>query len=320
MLRRNKREMNINKNIKHYLHALSNRAEVFNLIGQNDKALKDAKHNLKISRRMNDNQILAQAYELMSFVYDKTSQYGKMKKNAEKALNIYEKLDNKSGMSAIMGYLGDYHMYRGETDSAFKFYNRAIEISKDLKDLKNEADNATNMGIIYSDFLNDYKRALKYHKISLNLAKKIKDKQIEGAALNNIANVFQAESQLDKAIEFNHMSLEIIERIGDKEGIATILNNIQGKFRIALKAFHRSLNIRKEIGDIRGVGISLNNLGFVYEDMNDKGNAIKYYLDALRVRKSINEKYGVASTLNNIGNYYKNIDNYKKALRYCVES
>ena len=314
-------EMQVNKGThrKIFIKALSKRAEVYSLIGSNEKAMCDARRVLKESRKDKDAAMLAQSYELMSFMYDKTSRYKMMKNNAEKALEIYKQIHNRSGQATCLGYIGDYFMFTGNTDKAMKHFKEAVKISKQIKDIRIEADSITNMGIIYADFLQNAKKAVGYHNETIKLARKLNDRHMEGAALNNIANTYHMEGDLDTAEKYFIRSLEIINDIGDMEGISAIYNNIgvinfsKGRIEKSIKYFKQSLSIRRRIGDVRGIGICLNNLGFLYEDMGKSEKALQYNLQALDVRRSINDKAGEASTLINISTHYMKTDKLREA-------
>ena len=162
---------------------------------------------------------------------------------------------------------------------------------------------------------------------SLNVdAKKIKDRKVEGDAVNNIGRCYKRIGDITKALEYYHASLSIREAISDKKGIAESLNNIalvfstQGEIQKALEYNNRSLKIREEIKEENGIASSFNNIGAIYYRLGKVSTALDFYHKSLKIREKIQDKQGTAESLNNIGSIYKSQDEYAKALEYYLKS
>ncbi|MCK4523963.1 tetratricopeptide repeat protein, partial [candidate division WOR-3 bacterium] len=130
----------------YYLEALYNRAEVNNFIGKNSRAIDDAKHALRVSKKLKDNKLIAQGLELLSDIYKKTSKYKAMKKCAEQSLKLFRKVRDNSGAVLTISHIGDYYLFTGNTNRALDYYKRAMKLNKHSKNARNAANNAISMG------------------------------------------------------------------------------------------------------------------------------------------------------------------------------
>lgn len=78
-------------------------------------------------------------------------------------------------------------------------------------------------------------------------AKKVKSKEIESLALNNIGYIYDNQGDIVKALYYYDRSLKINKEIGNKFGVAQSLNNIgviydnQGNISKALDYYDKSL-------------------------------------------------------------------------------
>ncbi len=68
----------------------------------------------------------------------------------------------------------------------------------------------------------------------------------------------------------------------------------------AEKYFFQSLKLREEIHDYYGISVSYTNLGRFHEDAKENEKAIFYYEKAISNKRKINDLRGIAITLNNL--------------------
>ncbi|MGC8735079.1 MAG: tetratricopeptide repeat protein, partial [bacterium] len=112
------------------------------------------------------------------------------------------------------------------------------------------------LGITY-ERKGDLDNALFYHSKSLNLAKKLGDRNQEAFQLNNIAIIFYKKGELDKALEYYEESLRLKTNEKDK---ATIYNNIalvyvdKGDYKRAIEYLKEAIEIAERYGDYHGSG------------------------------------------------------------------
>ncbi|MEC4805457.1 MAG: CHAT domain-containing tetratricopeptide repeat protein [Jaaginema sp. PMC 1079.18] len=142
---------------------------------------------------------------------------------------------------------------------------------------------------------------------------------------NALYNQGTAES-LREAIAVWEEALLLWREIGDTEWIATTLNNIGfvynrlGERDNAIARFNEVLEIANTTQDESSEATALLNLGFVYSGMGDKRQALDLYQQSLAIWQKLDNISGQATTLNNIGNIYQFLGKYDAALEYLTAS
>ena len=174
--------------------------------------------------------------------------------------------------------------------------------------------------------LGDYTKAIEYHTSRLAIAREIKDRRGEGAALNNLGGAYDALGEYTKAIEYYTFSLVIAREIKDRRGEGQSLGNLGnayfslGDYTKAIEYHTSRLAIAREIKDRRGEGNALNNLGNAYYALGDYTKAIEYYSSSLAIAREIKDRKGEGNALGNLGSAYDALGDYTKAIEYYSSS
>jgi len=193
------------------------------------------------------------------------------------------------------------------------------------QDLKTRAEALGQTGKILHH-LGDFQNALPFMKQSLTIMQQIGDKAGEGATLNNISQIYDAQGDYETALGYLKQSLTICQQIGDKAGEGATLNNIsqifkaQGDYETALGYLKQSLTIRQQIGDKAGEATTLGNIGTSYHAQGDYETALGYLKQSLTICQQIGDKAGEGATLNNISQIYHAQGDYETALGYLKQS
>jgi CHAT domain-containing protein/Tfp pilus assembly protein PilF len=153
------------------------------------------------------------------------------------------------------------------------------------------------------------------------------DRQSEGLALNNLAEVYYSLGDRKKALELFSQSLSIMRELGSQFGEATTLSNIAaiyedfGEQDKALDYYNKALPLRRAVGDKAGEGVTLSNIGFLYSHTGDNRKALDYFSQALAVVRSAGNRQYEETVLNNLAGVYQDlgemqqsIDHYNQAL------
>ncbi|RPH85898.1 MAG: tetratricopeptide repeat protein, partial [Chroococcales cyanobacterium metabat2.561] len=132
--------------------------------------------------------------------------------------------------------------YRQEQDLAIEYYQKAIDLQKELNlelDLVASLDSLA--GIYYS--LGEYQKAIEFYQQSLAIFQEISDIRGVAYCYNNLGNIYNSLGEYQKAIEFHQQSLAI----------------------------------KREISDITGEAYSYLGLGNVYDSLGEYQKAIEFY-------------------------------------------
>src|SRR6476469_1863141 len=170
------------------------------------------------------------------------------------------------------------------------------------------------------------RKAIVKFEEALKLYREAGDRSLEALTLNNIATVYSALGEKQKALGYYSQSLPLIRAVGDRSGEARILNNIGGVYsklgeiQKALEYYSQSLPLSRAVGDRGGEATTLNNIGLVYSELGEKQKALEYYSQSLPLRRAVGDRGGEATTLNNIGFVYSELGEKQKALEYYSQS
>jgi diguanylate cyclase (GGDEF)-like protein len=309
-----------NKEIKK-IECLKKRAEVFNLIGKNEKAEIDLGEAIKKAKVVGDRKWEADCLIAFCKVCNDTAQYYKSVKKAERALKLYQELNDRKGEATGLIKIGVVYLYLGEYSKALKFCQHSLKIAKEIGAYKIEAACLSNSGIIHSRF-GEYPKALESYQHSLKIVKEIGDRRGEAINLNNIGSIHGALCEYSKAIEFYSQSLKIFKEIGDRRGEAISLNNIGsirmdlGEYAKALEFYQCSLKIIEEMGNRKVEAVDLYNIGDVYQNLGEYAKALEFLKRSLKIRKKISDYEGQAESLLGIGITFFEMNDFSAAEKY----
>ena len=282
------------------------------------------------------------------------SQFREALQSWEKALKIYREIKNRQGEAVSLGNLGNAYHSLGQYKKAIDYHQESLKIKEEFKEKEIDCQdplirmilcpfltisggttqNSISQGVAASFVslgnayyaLGQYEKAIEYYKLSLDLSKKINDRQGEANSLGNLGVVYQSLGQYKKAIDYHQQSLDIKKEISDRQGEVASLGNLGNayysleQYQKAIEYYKLSLDLSKKIDDRQGEANSLNNSGEVYQSLGQYEKAIHYYQQSLDIKKNIGDRQGIAHSLGGLGLAYKSLGQYQKAIEYYQQS
>nr|XP_023660380.1 G-protein-signaling modulator 2-like isoform X1 [Paramormyrops kingsleyae] len=177
--------------------------------------------------------------------------------------------------------------------------------------------------------LDDYAKALEFHRYDLTLTKTIGDQLGEAKASGNIGNTLKVLGRFEEAIFFCQNHLDISRILHDKVGEARALYSLGNVYhargrsfcwsgpdpsdfpkdtllalRMAVRFYEANLLIVKELGDRAAQGRTYGNLGNTHYMLGDYGNAIVAHEQRLLIAKEFGDKAAERRACCNLGNAY----------------
>ena len=224
-----------------------------------------------------------------------------------KALKIFTTIKNerdkyRRDLAEILRGVGNIHLLLGNIERAKRYFTKALEIVRDLGDMKSVAEVLSDMGDMYLS-RRDLDRALKIYTSSLNAMNNVGYKFGIASLLNKIGSVYYLRGDMDIALDYFHRSLDISERINQRGAIAEVLNNIGNILLLmdegdeALKKFAESLKISKDTGDKRTSAHALLNTGRVYLVDGNVDYACRIIKKALSMMREVGDIQGQMDSL-----------------------
>ncbi|MDQ2856996.1 MAG: tetratricopeptide repeat protein, partial [Acidobacteriota bacterium] len=305
--------------------ALDRLAHVYELIGQNQKALEYYNQALPLRKEAGDKNGEASTLNNMAVVYSNIGETQKALEYLNQTLLINRAVGDKSSEATTLNNIGTVYSDLGEKQKAIDYYNQSIPLHKAVGNRRGEAYTLTGIGTIQSA-LGEKQKALEHLNQALLLIREVNDKGGEGIVLNSIGLVYSDLGEKQRALDYYNQSLPIVKAVGNKRDEAMTLNNIGqvysdlGEKQKALDYYNLSLPIRKAVGDRGGEAITLHNIGLVFNELGETQKALDYYNQALLLRKAIGDRSGAAITLNNMGVVYSGLSEYQKAIEHYNQS
>jgi len=242
-----------------------------------------------------------------------------------KSLNLFEGINDSSGIISTTQSLSSSYFNTGKQDSAIMLCNKVIKSYKYRNELNKVAACYNTLGGIYwakGDFSSS---ADAFYK-SLDYKVKLNDSLGIANTYNNIGILFDSQQKLTEALEMYNKSLEIYKKKASKRGIGRAYNNIAvvlknlNKYGEAVEMLLKSLEIDKQLGNIDDQGKTMNNIGQLYLKMNDPQSAITYFNNALVIFTKNNNENGKTASFLNLGHAYLKLGETGKALNYFNRS
>ncbi|XP_046725319.1 G protein signaling modulator 2, like isoform X1 [Silurus meridionalis] len=232
---------------------------------------------------------------------------------------------------------GDYRV-------GVSFFESAIQVG--TEDLQILSAIYSQLGNAYFH-LQDYTKALEFHRHDLTLTRTIGDHQGEAKASGNLGNTLKVLGRYDEAATCCQKHLDISRMLHDKVGQARALYNYgnvyhakgknicwsgtdPGEFpeeaRIALKKateyYEANLCIVKELGDRAAQGRTFGNLGNTQYLLGNFENAVLAHEQRLLIAKEFGDRAAERRAYCNLGNAYIFLgqfevaaENYKRTLQ-----
>ncbi len=266
--------------------------------------------------------------------YERAARHNKTKYELENAAKILlrmisllrtEKEIDGSAMARTHDELASVYYLKGDYDHALESLETALDFSEDSRETAIILD---NMGSVFLRKC-DYERALSCFRRSQDIHAKVSGTGSPEAVAPyiNIAKVFKAKGDSEKALEIYFRALKIFEK-SDKERIPVdiIYQNIgqvyyaRGEYDQALHYFQMTLKQREKryAQDHPLIADVYHNLASVHKNLGDYDRSLEYYFSALRIcEKRLGPEHPqTGSNYNNIAWFFKFRGDFEKALDY----
>ncbi|MCK4756662.1 tetratricopeptide repeat protein, partial [candidate division WOR-3 bacterium] len=311
--------------IKERIKLTREKAEVLNLIGKQNAALKDIKLTIDLAKKVGDKLEHAKCIDVLCRIYVHTAQHKMMEKSALESLDLYKKLKEKKGEAVSLKNIARVYWRLGKYPEALKYFKLSSKLYKNTKDISGKAESLRGIGAAHHCLCN-YKKALEYYNQSLKGHVKTDSRKDQSTTLNNIGIVYKCLGKYEKANEYYQDSLKIATEIGYRYGMAVTLNNIANIYRDledytkAMDFYKKSLLIHEEVNDRRGEAICSLNIGISYYNLGDSQKALNFFQGSLTKTKAIGDRQLEACILNNLGHFFRDIGNYQRAMELYKNS
>jgi two-component system, NarL family, sensor histidine kinase UhpB len=212
-----------------------------------------------------------------------------------KALVLYEKQNNLSGIGETYSNIASVHYLLGKVDKAIEYQKKGIEartLAGDKSGLVIANNNLSQLYLLKGNVPQSFiqiKQAVAYAE-ELNNAKSL------GVAYGGMTTYYSYIGKYPEALLWQKKSMELYEKIDDKQQLSRMyvsaanLSNAMKDSTLAVHYFDKALDISKAIANKENIGNVYEKMSNFYNHHNDHKKALKLFKTFVLYKDSINAK------------------------------
>ncbi len=227
-----------------------------------------------------------------------------------RALEIFEKTNDKAGIANVLGNIGVIYNILGDYSKALEYSFKGLKLEEASGNKSGILAKLSGIGLVYFQ-QQDYNKALEFYFKALKLAEELGDKTLAATNLSNIGIVYMVRKNFAGALNYYQQAYVKAKETGQENTLCVLLGNLG--------------NISKDQGDS---ALAHGNRSLAFEDKYPK--ALEYYTEALKKAEGIQDKRNMASNLGDIGALFlqmaenlppnQSAPKYKEAESYLLKS
>ena len=271
--------------------------------------------------------LLSEAHALLGDAYYYLDDLDKSLHHYQQAADINQLSgrERTNEQITILGNIGYVYDMEEQQLLALVFYNRALDIARELDNKSEIASNLANIGKIQT-VQGFYEEALRNMEEALAIDREIGDSSIVAIDLNTIGRIYEAWGMFGKAAEYITHALEINLKMNELDKVAIRYSGLGlvykswGKHDLALEYLEKALAIDKNLKNDDKIALRHANIGSTYLAMGKPDKAIVY----IQLGLDYFEKNGMTSLaapmLIDLGRCYMLKKDYPKAEAAFLEA
>ena len=231
------------------------------------------------------------------------------------------KIGSKKLLAQSYHWLGEFNKVKNNSDTAEYFFNKSIEIAKEIKDTIRLITVCSSLGDMYRVH-NKYDEAIAMLTATVELSLANHEKMKLATCYSYLGDIYRVQNNYSMAMEYFNKALLIAYDIKDKTRIVTCLSsigniyNMQGDAEKAIENLEKSTVIAKEINDKLLIIFTLSSTGEANITAKKYDKAEKYFREALQLATAIDESAQMAFCYNSLGRLYLATYKYDLSIEY----
>jgi len=294
-------------------------AGAYSMGGNKIESIANFEKSLALHRELNNKAQEANILYLISLEKRYLGNFGDALEYSINSFKVAEEIqDTLLITTALLGNSFNYLLSKNYTE-ALQEQQKALRLFKLTKDSVGIATTYNDMGVT-NMFADDLDKALKYHKMALDIRKKV-DLSAVGISYNYVADVYQKQGKLKEALKYIKEGLPYSIALGDSRFIIEdylLAGNIYAKledYNEAIANYNRAIEIAKANSNTAYQAEGLIRIGKVNIE---RGNATKA-LENLKLAnkfvplKDFDRRQAIYRKMMEV---YEEQNDYKNAFRY----
>ncbi len=171
---------------------------------------------LALSEELGNKFLLSIALGSLGNAYEKKGDLKTAEELYTRDLQLTEQLGDKQGIAIALGLMGSLHTQRGEFEKALDFLYRNLSLCEELNYQKGIIKALNLIGDVYTD-TKRYDLAVNYYEKSMVIAKKINAKLLYGLSAVEVAKVYLAIHEVEKAMILEKEVSELVKIVPNRQ-------------------------------------------------------------------------------------------------------
>jgi predicted ATPase/class 3 adenylate cyclase/DNA-binding XRE family transcriptional regulator len=220
------------------------------------------------------------------------SDYPSAEVSRQKALDVFRKLRDVSGIADSLHGLGNIALSEGNYETARSMYEECLAIRQKLGQREQLSGTLSNLGLIaYNE--GDYSTARSLEMESCSIFQEFGNKAGMGFALNLLGNIARNQGDLPAARKYHEESIALCTEAADQWGVANALNGLaevalaEGDVAAAYSLCQDCLNLLREGGAKEGMAYCLETIAAIALAKGQPNRGVRLFGAAAALRKSI---------------------------------
>ncbi|MEW6070347.1 MAG: tetratricopeptide repeat protein, partial [Candidatus Thermoplasmatota archaeon] len=267
------------------------RGDIYEIVGEWDKALNNYQDSLKLSDAISDRQSKASSYLKLGVINFKNSLFDDALENLKKCIRVSKEINFIEGLAQGYLWLGRTCVFKG-SEGGDKHLNDCIKYAKISNDYNTLCLAYRNLGIFYYN-LDLYEKSRDMWTKSLELAERLENKCEIATMYNNLGCTYYELKEFDKALEYFEKCVKLGEEIGYIEIVGYGLEGISstytktGKLDRAVEYLDKSTELFRKIKDEGMIAWNFIGYGKIYHYKKNYKKAIKYFTEGIKKLKKL---------------------------------
>jgi tetratricopeptide (TPR) repeat protein len=254
--------------------------------------------------------------------YYYTSDYAQAKRFYEKAISLFEQLNDDGQLSAIYNNLGIIQKYMGLPEKSLESHLKSLRLKEKLgKHGMPLAASYMNIGVLHYE-LGNLETSNDYYKKAEAICLKENQEWHLSMVRSNLAINMEKEGRIDEALTYYLKSISYYEKNNYQIELAKQFTLIGALYldldslRLAKDYFYRSLKLSEEKGEPQLVGLSLRNLGDIHFKEKKYQEALANFKSALAISKETATETRMITDYLRLSKTYAALGNFQKAYNF----
>ncbi|WP_292774809.1 tetratricopeptide repeat protein [Nostoc sp. NMS9] len=310
--------------------ALSLIGNVYVGMGEHQKAIEyfnQAQSSFRVQKQFG---FVAITLNSTSNAYIRLGQMKNALSSLNQALEIYRtRFKDLDKEAYILDHIAFVYSQIGESDTAFQYYNQALDIQRKRRDLPAQAIILRHIGSLHLK-LGKHQQALEFLNKALEIQQTKGTLIDQGLIIQDIADVHISLGAYDQGIEQYNKAKLLFHQAGwtslESQAIGLIVSvyrSFLGDIQKALEYTNEALQLQRQGGDKEDEASTLNQQADIYLLQGDYQIALNLYNQALKIERSITKNPkaeartlgNIALLYNSLGDPNSSINTYNQALQ-----